>query len=115
MRQNNSAHIYRIDKFIVPEAAREEFMEKVKPTHALLKTQPGFIQDLILEQSAGPGKFNIVTLVEWENEAAIAQARTAVANLHQQMNFNPQETLTRLGIQADLANYRQMAAEPSED
>lgn len=111
MSQSNSHHVYRVDKFIVPEQARTEFMEKVKPTHVLLKTLPGFVQDFVLEQSTGPGKFNFVTLVEWENEAVMAQARTAVATLHQQMNFNPQELFTRLGIQADLANYRRMPGE----
>lgn len=108
MSQDNSSHIYRVDKFIVPEQARTEFMEKVKPTHALLKTLPGFIQDFVLEQSAGPGKFNFVTLVEWENETVMSQARTAVSALHAHMNFNPQELFARLGITADVANYRQL-------
>ena len=108
MDQTKSNRVYRVDKFIVPTEARDEFMAKVQPTHALLKTQPGFIQDFVLEQSAGPGKFNFVTLVEWENEAAMAQARTAISTLHQQMNFEPQELFARLNIEADLANYHQL-------
>lgn len=111
MNQSNSHHVYRVDKFIVPEQAHAEFLEKVKPTHALLKTLPGFVQDFVLEQSAGPGKFNFVTLVEWENEAVMAEARTAVAALHQQLNFNPQELFSRLGIQADLASYQKLPGE----
>ena len=108
MNQDKSQRVYRVDKFMVPEEARIEFMEKIKPTHDLLKAQPGFIQDFVLEQSAGPGKFNFVTLVEWEDEAVMAQARTAVAALHQQMNFNPQEMFAQLGIEADLANYHRI-------
>ena len=108
MDQTKSNHVYRVDKFIVPIEARDEFIAKIQPTHTLLQTQPGFIQDFVLEQSAGPGKFNFVTLVEWENEAAMAQARTAVSTLHQQMNFNPQQLFARLHIEADMANYQQL-------
>lgn len=111
MKQDHLEHIYRIDKFIVPEEARAEFLDKVKATHALLQAQPGFVQDLVLEQSAGPGKFNFVTMVEWESEAVVAQARTAVAALHQQMNFNPQALFAQTGITADVATYRKVSGE----
>jgi len=50
--------IYRVDKFVVPSTAREEFLHKVRRTHAVLKAQPGFLQDFVLEQSSGPGEFN---------------------------------------------------------
>jgi hypothetical protein len=56
--------IYRVDKFVVPSSPREEFLGKVRPTHALLQAQPGFLQDFVLEQSCGPGEFNFVTIVE---------------------------------------------------
>lgn len=102
--------IYRVDKFIVPDQAREEFLNKVRDTHALLKTQPGFLRDLVLEQSAGPGEFNFVTIVEWESPQAIENARAAVTAMHERMSFNPQEMFARLGIKADLANYQRIDA-----
>jgi hypothetical protein len=67
--------IYRVDKFVVPSSAREEFLDKVRRTHALLKAQPGFLQDFVLEQSSGPGEFNFVTLVEWASQEAVEKAR----------------------------------------
>jgi heme-degrading monooxygenase HmoA len=82
-----STEIFGVDKFVVPENAREEFLGKVRATHAVLKTQPGFVRDAILEQSSGPGEFNFVTIVEWENSGAIDGARRAVAALHQKINF----------------------------
>jgi len=103
---NVSEHLFRVDKFMVPNDARAEFLERVETTHALLKTQPGFVRQLLLEQSSGPGEFNFVTLVEWENQAAIEEARKAVTAMHKRIGFNPQEMLARLGIRADLANYR---------
>lgn len=103
-----SKRIYRVDKFIVPLHAREAFIGKVRITHELLRTLPGFLQDFVLEQSAGPGEFNFVTLAEWENPECFENAKAAVLALHKQMNFNPQEVFVRLGIQSDLANYQRI-------
>lgn len=102
-------HIYRVDKFIVPAEARDEFLHNVRNTHEILRAQPGFVRDLILEQVSGPGSFNLLTLVEWESAVAIEGAKAAVHAVHARTNFNPQETMARLGIQADLANYQQIA------
>ena len=101
-----SAGIYRVDKFVVPEAARDEFLARIRETHELLRRQPGFIRDAILEQVAGPGKFNIVTIAEWQDQAAIDAARDVVRRAHAKRGFSPQETMKRLGIEADIADYR---------
>lgn len=101
-----SAAIYRVDKFVVPAAARDEFLARIRETHELLRRQPGFIRDAILEQVAGPGKFNIVTIAEWQDQAAIDAARDVVRRAHAQRGFSPQETMKRLGIEADIADYR---------
>src|SRR6266436_3484409 len=105
-----SETVYRVDKFVVPTGAREEFLERARRTHALLKAQPGFLQDLILEQSSGPGEFNFVTVVEWASQEAVENARAAVVKLHGKINFNAQEMFARLGIEADLAYYKRLEA-----
>ena len=105
-----SERVYRVDKFIVPGDAREEFLEKARRTHALLKTQPGFLQDFVLEQSSGPGEFNFVTIVEWASQDAVENAGAAVVTLHRQTNFTPQEVFARLDIKADIANYKRLEA-----
>lgn len=103
-----SRQIYRIDKFVVPSSACTEFLDKVKRTHEFLRTLPGFVQDYILEQTDGPGAFNVVTIAIWDNAEAIEAARKAVMARHEAMGFNPQETFARLGVKADLATYRQL-------
>ncbi|HZS04009.1 MAG TPA: antibiotic biosynthesis monooxygenase [Blastocatellia bacterium] len=103
-------HICRVHKFVVPEHARDEFLAKVWKTHELLRTLPGFVRDLVLEQSSGPGEFNFVTLVEWAGASDVENAKAAVMALHKEMNFSPQELFARLGIKADLADYRQIDA-----
>jgi hypothetical protein len=66
------------------------------------------VREAILEQTSGPGEFNFVTIVEWRNSDAIEGARWAVAALHQKMNFDAQAMISRLGIRADIANYRRV-------
>ncbi|MFQ3786327.1 antibiotic biosynthesis monooxygenase family protein [Halomonas sp. A29] len=101
-----SLPIFRVDKFSVPEAAREEFLKRVHDTHQVLRRQPGFIRDSLLEQVGGSGRFNIVTIAEWESQEAIDAARMAVTQAHRENGFDPQETMARLGIEADIANYQ---------
>jgi heme-degrading monooxygenase HmoA len=103
-----SGQIYRIDKFVVPSSACTEFLDQVKRTHEFLRTLPGFVQDYILEQTGGPGAFNVVTIAIWDSAEAIEAARKAVMARHEAVGFNPQEMLARLGIKADLATYRQV-------
>jgi hypothetical protein len=41
----NGGSVFRVDKFVVPAAAREEILDKVKATHEVLRRQQGFVQD----------------------------------------------------------------------
>ncbi|WP_018183733.1 antibiotic biosynthesis monooxygenase family protein [Kaistia granuli] len=102
--------LYRVDKFIVPAEARDEFLARVRDTHGVLRRQEGFVRDLILEQQSGPGAFNIVTVVEWANEDVVGRVSEAVAKYHAAIGFDRNETLARLGITADIANYAPLAA-----
>jgi heme-degrading monooxygenase HmoA len=108
--QSPKNHIYRVDKFIVPTSARDEFLDRANAIRDVLKMQEGFIRDTYLEQIAGPGEFNIVTIAEWESQEHVEQARAAVAAYMQATKFNPQEMYQRLGIKADIAFYKQIDA-----
>jgi len=103
-----SLSVFRIDKFVVPEGGKHEFVQRVRETHEFLRTLPGFVRDLVVEKTAGAGVFNYVTLVEWESEEAISTAKNAVYAHHGARNFSPQELWSRLGIEADLANYQEI-------
>jgi heme-degrading monooxygenase HmoA len=105
---SESGRVYRIDKFNVPSSARKEFVDKVHSTHELLRILPGFIQDNVLEQIGGSGKFNFVTIVIWDSTESMEAARNAVMAKREETGFNPQEMFARLGIKADLANYKQI-------
>lgn len=103
-------HVFRVDKFVVPTEARSEFLSRVRDTHALLKTLPGFVQDWIFEQTGGPGRFNLVTTVEWSSQDAIERAKADVSALHQRTGFNAGELMARLGITADVGVYASATA-----
>jgi heme-degrading monooxygenase HmoA len=101
-----SQRLYRVDKFVVPAHGREEFLDRVAKTHAVLRKQDGFVQDFILEQQSGPGEFNFVTFVEWADANVVERVSAAVAKMHQEIGFSPQEFISRQGIKADIANYK---------
>jgi heme-degrading monooxygenase HmoA len=103
--QQSANRVYRVDKFDVPENAREEFLGKVQETHNLLRTLPGFLQDYLLENSTGEGIVKIVTIVEWQDASAIENAVQTVKAFRAQTQFDPQALLARLGIKADLGSY----------
>ncbi len=100
--------VYRIDKFKVPVEARSEFLERVHMTHAILRTLPGFAQDLVLEQTGGPGVFNFVTVAIWASPAAVEHAKEVVTTKHRDSGFNPKDVLKRLNVEADVAYHTEV-------
>jgi heme-degrading monooxygenase HmoA len=102
--------LYRVDKFVVPDHVRDEFWTHVRRTHSVLRDQPGFLEDTLLEQHSGPGRFNVVTIVKWASPDALAAARSAVERSHRTADFQPAEFLERAGIEADMGNYVEAGA-----
>jgi heme-degrading monooxygenase HmoA len=98
--------VHRIDRFVVPDAALEEFLAGVARTHALLRTLPGHRRELLLEGERTGGTTRLVTTVEWADEQAVAGAVEAVRRAHAAAGFSPADTAARLGIDADLGFYR---------
>ena len=106
----NDQPFYRIDRFVVPDGARAQFIGRVRMTHAVLRQQPGFVRDALLEHPAEePGHSIVVTIAEWQNQAVTGGARAAVQALHIREKFDPQELFARLGIKAEFGNYRPLA------
>lgn len=102
----NQQHIFRVDRFHVPAAARDEFLRRVSDTHQLLANQRGFVRDYLLEQPAGQDGFTLVTMAEWESQDAVERAREAVGAMHRQTGFDPRELFGRLGIKAEMGSFR---------
>lgn len=100
------ASLFRIDKFEVPAPSRDAFLDRLMSTHAALDANDGCPQNHVLEQVSGPGRFNVVTFVEWADARAYEAARSAAEVRQRQTGFDRQAFLEQLGISPDLANYR---------
>lgn len=102
--------LYRVDRFIVPAASRDEFLARVHDTHVVLRQQAGFLQDMILERPSGEEAVSIVTVVEWANAEVVSRVSEAVARHHAEVGFDRHATLARLGITADIGSYHAVPA-----
>ncbi len=105
---NTENFVYRVDKFIVPEGGKAEFLQAVKKTHLLLRNLLGFRQDFILEQTSGSGKYNFVTIVEWENTNYLQKAINEIKSIQERENFHPSEIMNKHGIKGDFSFSRQI-------
>jgi heme-degrading monooxygenase HmoA len=104
----SSDETFRVDRFTVPEAARDEFLAQIAETHRMLRTLTGFVRDAILEKPAGPGEIVILTIAEWDSTDAIANARKAMQDHYAESGFEPQEFMARLGVTPELASYHRV-------
>lgn len=98
--------VYRIDRFVLPTSARAEFLERIQRTHGILRTQPGFVRDMVAEQLLERGGVEVVTFAEWDSIQRIAPAKAAVEAVHREAKFDPKEMFERLGISAEIGLYR---------
>ena len=96
---------FRVDHFVVPEAAREAFLEASHRNFAFIRTLPGFLGHVILEKSGGPTRFNLSTIAAWESPEAIASAVEKVQAHYQSIGFNPPAFMRELGIEGELGNF----------
>ncbi len=82
------ASVFRVDKFVVPPASIPAFMDRLRRRNRILGGLGGCKQNLVLTQTGGPGEFNIVILVEWEDAEMMANAKSHMDALYAQERFN---------------------------
>ena len=107
--QKEKTRVYRIDKFKVPAAAREEFLARVRTSNEILRAIPGFVEDFFFEQLGASGDTKIVSIAVWKNEQAFLSAKSRVEEHYKKIGFNPAEIIKRLGIEADMEAYTKLA------
>ena len=87
-----------IDVFIVPQAAKPEFMERMKRSRDFIVTLPGFIEDTAYERIDEQGNLVCATIAVWTSEDAVNKARETVQAQYKKEGFNLQAMLQRLNI-----------------
>ena len=101
--------LYRVDRFIVPAHALDAFVAQMKRLQATLQALPGCLHATVLTQLGGPGRFNVLTWVEWKDQASVDQAAAAMQRQFAAEGFVPKAFLQQLGAEADLGLYRAVA------
>ena len=94
-----------IDKFIVPEESRAEFLKAVQKSAGFVRTLPGYVEGFIYEKTDGDGPHNVVTMAVWEDEESFASARKSAKEEFQKHQFDPQEIMKALKVTIERAIY----------
>lgn len=98
--------LFRLDRFHVPAQAMPAFIERLRHTQQALDTMPGCKQNLVLQQEAGQGEYNVITLVEWSDAEAFAAAKAAMRDMYEEAGFDPGAFMRELNVTADMGVYR---------
>lgn len=98
-------HYFRIDSFVVPDAARAEFVATMHQNMAFIRTLAGFSGHMVFEKRAGDAVFNLVTIAAWENREAIERAGKEVRAYYQRIGFDMPGALKRWGVEMVRADY----------
>lgn len=104
-KETRQAQVRFIDKFVIPTAAREEFMKRTQINREFIKKLPGFIEDEMYISTDTDGNTHCVTVAVWENEEALQKAKEKVQEFYREDGFNPAEMLKRLHITMDRGVY----------
>lgn len=105
MSEIQKRRIFRVNRFAVPAEGREEFMMLVHRTHEVIRTQPGFVDDLILEQHSSAGPFNVLSILQFEGEHVLQPVIAAVAKSDEEAGIDRQALSRRLGVETDIGFY----------
>jgi hypothetical protein len=97
--------LYSLDKFEVSAQSLPIFLHRIRSIHHYLGGLEGCVQNLVLTQIAGPGRFNVVTLVEWTSRRHMMDARDQVQEHYRSEGFDPVVFMARLGVRADMGVY----------
>jgi len=80
-------------------------MERVRRSDRLLAQQPGCLQHRVLTRHGDGAGYDVVTIVEWADRAAIAAARAAVERAYAAEGFDPAAYMDGLGVTRSMGLY----------
>ena len=104
----SSAETFRVDRFTVPEAARDEFLAQVADTHHILRTLPGFVRDAILEKPGGPGGWLYPHHRRMGQHGSHRERPQGHSGPPRRIRLRAQEFMAKLGVTPELASYRRL-------
>ncbi|MDQ6528333.1 hypothetical protein [Flavobacterium sp. LHD-85] len=96
-----------IDKFIVPEKSKQEFLERVQINRNFIKHLDGFINDNAYERIDENGNLIYITIAVWKNESVLKKAKETVQAYYKKEGFNISEMFERLHITMERNVYKE--------
>jgi len=111
-RKTDKDQVRFIDKFVVPVASKQEFMNRVNINRNFIKTLSGFVEDAAYEGKDEKGNMLFVTIAVWQNEEALKKAKEAMQAEYKKEGFNPALLLERLNITLDRGIYKEATPQP---
>lgn len=106
-----TAAVFRIDQFVVPAGAMDAFTQQLHSTQQTLNSLPGCRQNLVLTQSVSHDQFNVMTLVEWENDQVFAAAKMVMQKKYAEAGFDAVTFMRGLGVRYDFGLYRHFTSD----
>lgn len=105
--ENNT--LVLIDRFFIPKAAINEFMERMEYNRNLIQQLPGFIKDAAYIQPDENGSIICITVAEWQSKEAIQKAKKAVQEDYARTGFDLKGMIERLGITIERGEFSPLA------
>ncbi len=106
-KNKENTRLVFIDRFVVPEKAWPDFIERCNYNRGFIKKQPGFIKDAAYEAKDDKGNILFVTTAIWENDEALKKAKETVQADYKRIGFDPGAFMKQLNITMERAIYKE--------
>jgi heme-degrading monooxygenase HmoA len=105
--KKSKMEVILIDRFVIPTAAKSEFLERANINRKFIRALPGFIADTIYEEDGGT-ELRIVTVAVWANDEVFQNARASVTEYYKRTGFDMPALIKRLHIQMERGIYKRL-------
>jgi heme-degrading monooxygenase HmoA len=105
--KKSKMEVVLIDRFVVPAAAKSEFLDRANINRKFIKSLPGFMGDNVYEEG-GETESRIVTVAVWAGEEAFQNAKASVTEFYKQQGFDMPALIKRLHIQMERGIFRRL-------
>jgi predicted ester cyclase len=107
-KKDHPNQVQFIDRFFVPAAAKEAFLERMKINRKFIKTLPGFIQDEAYVSTDPEGNLICITVALWSNIESVKKAKELVQKEYKKQGFDLPDFLSRSKITMERAMYKRV-------
>jgi predicted ester cyclase/heme-degrading monooxygenase HmoA len=97
--------VYFVDNFFVPKTSIDEFTKQMKYNQDFIANLSGYIKREAVQKADSLGNLTIITIVVWESQDKLDEAKQSVQTEFKRIGFNPAEFYKRLNIKMEREIY----------